>query len=79
MTEGTNNFDGKDLKVFVCGLALGALVGGAVALLYAPMKGEDTRRMLKQKAEELEDKASDVLSSVEQTAAKLKKRGDQPI
>ena len=37
--------------------AVGAAVGAAVALLYAPATGEETRRKLAQKAREGRDKA----------------------
>ena len=37
--------------------ALGAVAGAAVALLYAPTSGEETRRKLSEKAREGRDKA----------------------
>jgi gas vesicle protein len=37
--------------------ALGALAGAAVALLYAPASGEDTRRKLAEKAREGRERA----------------------
>lgn len=37
--------------------ALGALAGAAVALLYAPAAGEETRRRLAEKAREGRDRA----------------------
>jgi gas vesicle protein len=37
--------------------AVGAAVGAAIALLYAPASGEETRRKLAQKAREGRDKA----------------------
>jgi gas vesicle protein len=40
--------------------ALGALAGAAVALLYAPAAGEETRRVLKDKARAGRDKAEAV-------------------
>jgi gas vesicle protein len=38
---------------------LGALAGAAVALLLAPASGDETRRILEEKAKEGRDKASD--------------------
>jgi gas vesicle protein len=38
---------------------LGALAGAAVALLLAPASGEETRRVLSEKAKEGRDRASD--------------------
>jgi gas vesicle protein len=37
--------------------AIGAIAGAAVALLYAPASGEDTRKRLTQKAREGREKA----------------------
>jgi gas vesicle protein len=39
--------------------AAGAAVGAAVALLFAPARGEDTREYLSQRAKEGRDKASE--------------------
>lgn len=44
--------------VFVA-FVLGALTGAAVALLLAPASGEETRRILAEKAKEGRDKAND--------------------
>ncbi|OFV93639.1 MAG: hypothetical protein A3G76_06135 [Acidobacteria bacterium RIFCSPLOWO2_12_FULL_65_11] len=41
---------------------VGAVAGAAVALLYAPATGEETRKYLAQKAREGSDRASDVAS-----------------
>jgi gas vesicle protein len=43
----------------VVAFVLGAITGAAVALLLAPATGEETRRMLSEKAKEGRDKASD--------------------
>lgn len=40
--------------------ALGALAGAAVALLYAPASGAETRRKLRDKAREGQDRVSDL-------------------
>jgi gas vesicle protein len=40
---------------------LGALTGAAVALLFAPASGEETREFLGQKARESRDRARDTL------------------
>lgn len=39
--------------IFVAGIALGALVGAAAALLAAPQSGEDTRRALGRRSKRL--------------------------
>ena len=48
-----NNSAGTVLVAF----ALGAVAGAAIALLYAPTSGEETRRKLAEKARESRDKA----------------------
>lgn len=50
------NSSGPVLLAFV----LGAVAGAAVALLYAPASGEETRRKLADKAREGRDKAESV-------------------
>jgi len=50
------NSSGPVLLAFV----LGAVAGAAVALLYAPTSGEETRRTLAEKAREGRDKAESV-------------------
>ncbi len=38
---------------FLAGAMIGGLIGAGVALLFAPQSGEDTRKMLRKKANEL--------------------------
>jgi gas vesicle protein len=49
----SDNSSGSVLVAFV----LGAIAGAAVALLYAPSSGEETRRKIAEKAREGRDKA----------------------
>jgi gas vesicle protein len=48
-----------DFSAFLIGFIIGGLTGAAVSLLFAPQSGEDTRAMLKDKAIDLGNKASD--------------------
>ena len=41
------------VAAFVCGAALGATIGAAVALMMAPQSGRDTRAYLKRRGNEL--------------------------
>ncbi|MGE3842384.1 MAG: YtxH domain-containing protein [Vicinamibacterales bacterium] len=52
---GQDNGGGAVLAAFV----LGAVAGAAVALLWAPASGEETRRLLKERAGEARDKANE--------------------
>jgi gas vesicle protein len=56
MAKNDGAAEGSILLAFI----LGAVSGAAVALLYAPATGEETRRYLGQKAREGRDRASDV-------------------
>ncbi len=47
-------------------LALGALVGAAVAMLYAPRSGRDTRDYLARRARELKDKAGETFEEAKE-------------
>jgi gas vesicle protein len=89
-TQGMAKRNSAGLEMFVGGLLLGTLVGGIIALLYAPMKGEDTRRMLKEKAgeaermleeksEELKERAGEAMAEVREKAAEVKKRGENAL
>jgi gas vesicle protein len=61
---------------FFPGLILGAVVGAAVALLYAPQPGAETRRMVKEKALEIKDKAANSVCGISESAGFISKRGD---
>jgi gas vesicle protein len=49
-SEGTGS---GSIAAFVCGAALGATVGAAIALVMAPASGSDTRAYLKRRSNEL--------------------------
>ena len=51
--------DDNGAGTVIVAFVLGALTGAAVALLLAPASGEETRRLLSEKAKEGRDKASD--------------------
>ena len=57
MSRDNNNGAGSVMLAFV----VGALTGAAVALLFAPASGEETRGYLGQKARESRDKARDAM------------------
>jgi gas vesicle protein len=53
---------------FTAGLLVGAIIGVAVGFLYAPRTGEETREMLREKAELMKERAGEVAEKVKQTA-----------
>ena len=62
---------------FAAGLAVGALVGAAVALLFAPDEGSVTRRRLKRKIDRVKDVAGEELESLGRRAKReIRKRID---
>ena len=55
---------------FGIGLLAGAVIGGVIALLYAPQSGEETRKQIKEKTSEvtgaIKEKASDIVDAVKE-------------
>lgn len=58
---------------FFSGLILGVVVGAAVALLYAPQPGAETRRMVKEKALEVKEKAAKTASKIKESVSSVVK------
>jgi gas vesicle protein len=58
---------------FAVGVVLGALLGAGLALLYAPDRGEKTRRQLKRRLQRLRDEAEDGLGRAGARAARVRR------
>jgi gas vesicle protein len=56
---------------FVAGFLVGALVGAAAALIFAPMSGEETRGMLRERGVELGQKADEMSVEARKRAEEL--------
>jgi gas vesicle protein len=54
---------------------IGGLIGAGVALLTAPKTGEETRRMIKELAEDVKDKAEDYIGQVKDAATTYAEKG----
>lgn len=78
------------VRIFVCGLLFGAAVGAVLGVLYAPQKGSETRRQIREKAEtvakiiqykveEIQEKVQEVADDIEATAAEIKRRGEEEL
>ena len=69
---------GKEVSSFFTGFFVGALVGGAAALLLAPQTGEQTRAQIRDKGIELKEKAettySEVIDEIEDSTGELRSR-----
>ena len=67
---------------FLAGVFSGLIVGAVVALLLAPMSGDDLRKQMQERSNEL---VSEVKSAVEEERKKLQdeleslKRGEIPV
>lgn len=53
--------DNNDFGAFLVGFIVGGLTGAAVSLLFAPQAGEETRAIIRDKAIELRDRASETV------------------
>lgn len=67
------------MKKFWFAFAIGALVGGAAALLYAPQSGPSTRRKLKRGFEDIGDNLSDAADYLKEQAERLGKEAQRLI
>lgn len=72
--EGEETADGRRLGGFVIVIALGALVGAATALLFAPASGHVTRRRLRRKLEHARELAGDQWEDLSRRAKREIKR-----
>jgi len=73
--------DRDEFGAFLVGFMIGGLAGAVTALLLAPQSGEETRTLIKEKAIELRDKATDTLEDAyekaEEAAAEAKSRAEE--
>ncbi|MBI2832583.1 MAG: YtxH domain-containing protein [Chloroflexi bacterium] len=58
----------------VLGLVVGAFIGLAIGLLYAPRPGRETRQLLKERVEETTENAAEAIEKVKETAEDVKKK-----
>ena len=76
MSDNNNNFGS-----FFTGILFGGLVGGIIALLYAPQSGEETREFIKEKSVELNDNINvtleDAYAQAQAAAEEAKKLADE--
>ena len=61
------------IQSFVRGIAVGFLLG----VLYAPNRGEETRRRISQKASDIKDTVRDTYGAVSKTVSKVKDKANE--
>ena len=59
---------------FAVGFLIGAMVGGALGILYAPKAGRETRTLLKEKVEEVPEKGKEIAEKAMEAAEKATQR-----
>ena len=71
----------QEVSSFFTGFFIGALVGGATALLLAPQSGEETRTQIRERSIELREKAEETyeqaLKKLESTTEEIRKRTEE--
>jgi gas vesicle protein len=71
----------KEASSFFAGFCVGALVGGAAALLTAPQTGEETRSQIRDRSIEIKEKAEatygDVLTRIDSSTTELRGRTEE--
>ena len=60
--------------IFAVELIVGAVLGLAIGLLFAPRRGEETRQLLKEKAGAVRERAAEVARKVRETAGEAVKK-----
>ncbi len=64
----------RDSGGFAIGFILGAIAGVAIGFLYAPKSGQETRALLRQKADEVYEKTSEIIDKAKEAAEAAGKR-----
>ena len=69
----------KNSGLFLGGLLAGAMIGAATALLFAPQNGNETRKQLKEKLNELEKEMNATKEKIKVKGGELKEELKQKI
>jgi len=73
--EWDTSDNGRHIGVFASGLAVGALIGAAVALLFAPKTGAELRSQVTDSAKRFKRKAGDAYNGATEAANEMMNRG----
>ena len=74
-TEDTQSYFTGNIAWFLAG----AFIGAAVAVLYAPKSGKETRRYLAGKAQQSKDAVADTSSNIVEASRDMFERGKQLV
>lgn len=74
----------KDCDIgFFAVLLTGAVIGGVIALLYAPKTGKETRQLIKDKVtgvvDAIKGKTSEVVDTVKEAASEANRKGNAAV
>jgi gas vesicle protein len=70
--KGVNNMEDKTYSGdFLAGFIVGALVGAAAALLFAPQSGEETRALIREKGIELQERSAEMSADARMRAGEF--------
>lgn len=62
---------------FFAGLLIGAVIGAAIGLLYAPQSGDETRRIVKEKAVATKETLAKAAGRIKETMASKMPKGTE--
>jgi len=66
---------GGSVQPFITGLTVGAFIGAALALLYAPKKGKDLREDIADTVEDVSSKFRRAIDTVKETVSEIMDEG----
>ena len=73
MNETYQSNDNSRTSAMMTGFLLGSIVGAGIALLFAPATGQETRRVLRERARRLGSDAQDVVNRTREGFEGVKK------
>ena len=68
--------EGQSDRWFGVGFIAGTVLGLTMGILYAPRRGEETRIILREKAEGVKEKTGEVVEKAKERVQSLRHRGD---
>jgi gas vesicle protein len=85
MNTGMMGEDKRKMNVgaFFIGIAVGAVIGGGAALLFAPKSGRETRSLIRDKAVEtghmVKERASDIKGKASQIGRTIRSKAEREM